>query len=71
MSDIPKEMYKIVARDLHDRGKEMTPSQVKETKERVFRKIREELRARGFEPPVSDIELLALIQEALKGKPRT
>lgn len=67
MSDIPEFFNKIVTLDLNQRGIEMTPEQVADLRDSAYEKIRKEMRNRGYEMPDSDMEMIAVIAEVLKG----
>lgn len=63
MADIPDELNKKVTRALHDRGIEMTPDEVTETRKRTYDKIRKHMRAKGYKVPDGDLELLDWMKE--------
>lgn len=58
MSDIPEELNRKVQRTLHEQGMEMTPDEVTHHRKEAMRKIREEMRSRGYQVPDGDLELL-------------
>lgn len=64
MSDIPDSLDKRVALRLHEKGVEMTPTEVRETRDRAFARIRKFMADRGHTTPVSDSELLFQIKQA-------
>lgn len=49
MSGIPDELNKKVTRVLHDQGIELTPDQVREERKMAYAKIREHMKALGYE----------------------
>jgi hypothetical protein len=64
MSDIPEQFNRQVTRHLHEQGLEMTPEEVRQHREEAYRKLRAALRERGYDPPESDMELLAWMKQA-------
>lgn len=66
MSDIPEAFNQAVRQDLAEQGMEMTPDEVRHHRAEAYRKIRGALRAKGYEPPESDLELLAWMSEVMK-----
>jgi len=59
-----KEYNQHIARLLHDRGIELTPEQVIQERRAAFDTIRRELAVNGYAVPVSDEDMVRLIQEA-------
>ena len=63
MAEIPEWLNQKVARTLHDQGVEMTPQQVVDARTEAYRKIRKAMRARGYDVPEGDLELLEWMKE--------
>lgn len=66
MSDIPDHYTKAVVRQLHDKGIELTPDEVVSDRNKALTALRKKLRERGYNPPDSDMKLMALLKEILK-----
>ena len=60
-----------VLRSLHDRGIEMTPSEVIAERKEAFKALRRSLRGRGYFVPDSDEDLFRLVVAALLKKENT
>ena len=58
MSEIPESQVKKVARNLANRGTEITPEQVREAQKGAWAKIRKKAVSLGLNPPEGDAELL-------------
>jgi len=65
IDDLPPELDQLVARDLHDKGKEFTPDQVHDIGRSAFAKIRAAMRDCGYEMPHSDTKMLEYMQELM------
>lgn len=55
-----------IARQLHDRGTEITPSEVAEARDRGLAKIRAALTAKGYALPETEVGLMVMLQEIFK-----
>jgi hypothetical protein len=66
MADISDELNQKVLHTLHDRGIELTPGELDATRKEAYRKIRENMRARGYDPPDGDLELLEWMRKVLQ-----
>ncbi len=66
IDDLPADLDRKVALDLHQKGIELTPGQAREIGQSAFSKIREEMKKKGYDLPESDTELLLLLKKALE-----
>ena len=65
MIPLGKEHNQKVLKLLHDRGIEVTPNELVETRKKAYAKIRKAMRAIGWDVPDDDTELFLLICEVM------
>jgi len=66
--DPTSQSTKHVARELHDKGFEMTPQQVVNERKKIYNKIREAMLKKGHKLPDDDYEVFKLLCKALRSK---
>jgi hypothetical protein len=58
MSNIPQELSRRVARQMHEEGAELTPSEVERVAASGLARLRRALRENGFDVPDDDLGLI-------------
>lgn len=66
IDDLSEGLDKRVALTMHERGRELTPDQVREISRGAISKTRNHMREKGYDMPDSDREMLGQIQKALE-----
>ncbi len=67
MAQLPNRLFKNVARELHQKGMEMTPDEVKKEGIAALNTIRRRMRILGHKVPDGDAELLEWMRQVMGG----